>query len=513
MIRQFLADQLEGLDTGTPVKAKFEVPTNAAYGDFGTSLAFSAAKVLRTRPANVVATWVEILNATSPDIRWDGVGGFLNARVSDALIWDMLLQEPSGLPQTFRSPSQDIPTLLEYVSANPTGPLHVGHGRWAVLGDVIGRMMRFCRIPVSTEFYINDAGSQIDKLRASVAAAKAGLPIPEDGYHGAYIHELAAQDQDPVEANLASQKQILADMGVTFDTWFSERSLHATAVGDALAEVQEKGLSYENEGALWFRSSDFGDEKDRVLIKADGQRTYFAVDIAYHRDKVKRGFGRLVNIWGADHHGYVARVRAGVAALCGECFANPDRFEVLIGQLVSLFRGGERVRMSKRTGEMVTLDEVILEIGSDAFRYFMIQKSVATHLEFDLELAKKTTNENPVYYIQYAHARICSIFRKLGDPVLMPPKSLVFDADERSLALLAVQAMDEVWEATLALAPHRFANYTYDLARALHLFYEACPIIRTDPETQARRLFLLARVREVLRVCLGILGISAPQEM
>ena len=496
--------------------ARLDVPNNTSYGDYSTNVAFLLAKSLRFAPQKIAEMLCEKLAADpafNDYLTFTPINGFVNVRLSDRFLWSRL---EALFEKRDRFPSHDQSrTLLEYVSANPTGPLHVGHGRWAVLGDVMARILRFSGADITREFYINDAGNQIKNFYRSVDAARAGDPIPEDGYHGDYILELAKSYDDPIQVMLDRQIQTLRRLDVEFDSWYSEKSLHNNGkVSQALSLMKEKGLTYEQDGALWFASSQFGDEKDRVLIKADGNLTYFAVDVAYHVDKIDRGFTRLLNIWGADHHGYVPRVRAALAGLFGDKFDTDQGFHVLIGQLVSLFRNGEPVRMSKRTGEMVSLDEVIDEIGVDATRFFLIQKSADTQLDFDLELASRKSSENPVYYVQYAHARMCSIVEKVG--ILGPfnnLESLVLLPEERTLLLKALQIYDDIYDTALMLSPHRLVQYLTDLARTFHNFYEACPIMKATGPDKAKRLYLLLQVREVFRLCFGLLGISAPEKM
>lgn len=501
-----------------------EAPKNPEYGDLATNVAFSMTKELKKSPQVIAEECCDKLNQSATfldDISFNAVNGFINLKLDNRFIKEqflMLSEKRANFPKVPGT------LMLEYVSANPTGPLHIGHGRWAAMGDVIASLFRFIRADISTEFYINDAGNQIQNFYKSVEALRNNQPIPEDGYHGAYVQELAQSEADPVATILEQQKSTLAHMNVLFDHWFSERTLHAEGkIENAIAKLKAKGVTYEQEGALFFKSTDFGDDKDRVLIKADGAYTYFAVDIAYHTDKIERGFDRLINIWGADHHGYVARMRAAVAAQGGEKFAEEHHFKVIIGQLVSLFRDGEPVRMSKRTGEMITLDEVIEEIGADAARYFLIEKSNNTHLDFDLELAKKKSNENPVFYIQYAHARICSILKKCED-IAVPNDNDDVDlsimsegrlhARERELMLFTLWIYDEIYAAALACAPHRIAQYTWQLARMFHLFYEACPITQAPAESiKIFRLRIIRKLQFLLQSCIGILGISAPEVM
>jgi arginyl-tRNA synthetase len=489
--------------------------SNPKYGDYTTNISFQLTKTLKNKPQLIAEEICDHLNQSPPlaaHFSFSALNGFINIKLKDSYLF---MEFHDFLdPKTPHFPHNNQKILLEYVSANPTGPLHIGHGRWAVLGNVLANLLEFIQIPVKTEFYINDAGNQVDLFYQSIKACQNKQPLPENGYHGHYIKTLAKLEEDPLQHQINDQKQTLTKLGVTFSNWYSEKSIHENnKVVQAIETLTNHGYTYQKENALWFKSSDFGDEKDRVLIKADGAYTYFAVDIAYHQDKFKRGFHTLINIWGADHHGYIARLKAALKALCPKNYAQDHNFQIIIGQLVSLFRDGQPVRMSKRTGEIITLNEVIQEIGPDAVRFFLIQKSADTHLDFDLELAKKKTFENPVYYIQYAHARICSILSKANHQTNTLPTSFNLEEKERNLVLLCLQVHEEVYDATLNLTPHKVANYLQNLAKCFHNFYESCPIIKADPDTQQKRLYIIHQVKSTLALCLNLLGISAPQKM
>jgi arginyl-tRNA synthetase len=443
--------------------------------------------------------------------------------------------------------------------------MHVGHGRWAALGDSIARILEHAGDSVEREFYVNDAGVQMDIFAASVSARYLELcgrevDFPEDGYRGAYITEIAREiheaeglawvDADPGsrEAHfrekayaqvLAHLTRVLSGMGVDFDVWFSERTLHApgadggrTAIERGIERLREAGHVFEQEGAVWFRSTAFGDDKDRVLKKADGTYTYFAADVAYHADKFDRGFDLVIDIWGADHHGYVKRMESAVAAL-----GHPGKLEVIIGQMVNLFRNGEVVRMSKRTGEMVTFEDLLDEVGADAARYFFLRRSTDQPLDFDIGLAKERSSDNPVFYVQYAHARICSILRKAAgadtadESVDVAAVAAGIEADPDALALLGSEPDTLAGEAELALlrklaefpevvalaarqrAPHKLTTYAEDLAAAFHGFYTHCQVVVDDPALRSARLALADASRIVLARALALLGVSAPQRM
>ncbi|MDD2554176.1 MAG: arginine--tRNA ligase, partial [Desulfotomaculaceae bacterium] len=431
---------------------------------------------------------------------------------------------------------------VEFVSANPTGLLHMGNARGAALGDSIAAILKFAGYDVTREFYINDAGNQIENFADSLEArylqlAGQDIPVPEDGYHGEDIMatcisfrekhgdsytEVAEKDRRSalvafaLEEKLESIKNVLSDFGVDYDVWFSEQSLHdAGAVQDTLEFLREKGCVYEREGALWFKATDFGVDKDEVLVRSNGLPTYFASDIAYHRNKLQRGFAWAIDVWGADHHGHVPRMKAAIKALGYD----PAVLEVVIMQLVRLYKGGEIVRMSKRSGQFVTLEDLIEEVGRDAARYFFIMRSADSHLDFDLDLARSESNENPVYYIQYAHARICSIMRQLEEQGGQMPDpgsidySLLIEEYELALARKLADFPGEVTAAAAGLAPQRIARYLHELAGLLHSFYNSHRVIIPEKDISAARLVLVEATRITLKNGLGLLGINAPERM
>jgi arginyl-tRNA synthetase len=475
--------------------------------------------------------------------------GFINVRLATSVLHDVVSRIRSERERYGAGAPTGLRVQVEFVSANPVGPMHVGHGRWAALGDSIARLLAHRGHSVEREFYINDAGVQMDIFAASVAARYMDLcgrqvPFPEDGYRGAYIADIAREiyeaegdawaDADPAarEAHFKEQayaqvlghlRRVLHSMGVDFDVWFSERTLHASgAIEATIDRLREAGHVYEQEGAVWFRSTAFGDDKDRVLRKSDGEYTYFAADIAYHADKYDRGFDLVIDIWGADHHGYVKRMEAAVAAL-----GHPGKLEVIIGQMVNLFRAGEIVRMSKRTGEMVTFEDLLDEVGPDAARYFFLRRSTDQSLDFDIALAKEQSADNPVYYVQYAHARICSILRKAAgsedtDDIDALAAALIPGdvdcsvlTDEAELALLRAlgEFPDVVEEAAAARAPHKVTRYAEDLAATFHQFYTVCRVVGDDARLTAARLAVVDATRIVLELALGLLGVSAPVRM
>jgi arginyl-tRNA synthetase len=422
--------------------------------------------------------------------------------------------------------------LVEFVSANPTGPLHVGGGRGAAYGDAVVRLLSAIGHQVEREYYINDAGSQITNFAASIVARMRGEELPENGYQGEYVAELgktiAAEGIDPddleaigargIELMIDAVRATLSRFGVEMDTWFSERSLVDKGdVESALAKLEAGGHTYQHEGALWLRTTTFGDDKDRVLIRSDGEPTYLMPDIAYHWDKLERGFGRLIDVLGADHHGYIGRLRASIAALG----ADPDSFEALIMSLVHIVEDGQRAQMSKRSGDFVSLDDLIDDIGVDAVRWFMLWRSHETTVDIDLALARKQASDNPVYYVQYAHARIASILRKAADEKGSVPEA--FDAgvrsetlapSEKALVKRLLELPNEVRESAARRAPHRICAYSSATAADFHAFYRDCQVVGAQGEgVEASRLALCLAAKRTIAGSLGLLGISAPERM
>ncbi len=524
-----------------------ERPREAANGDWASTVAMRSAKAARKAPRAIAEAIVAHLpeNALIASVEIAGPG-FINVRLAPAalqqVIADVLEQGADfGKGDASALPAWSQHVNLEYVSANPTGPMHVGHGRWAALGDAMARVMRHAGYQVSEEFYINDHGVQLDTFATSLEIRYRQLlgeevDLPENSYGGGYVIDLARSIMDadgnkwmgvPAEvrhaefrergyqAMLASAKATLAGFGTTFDTWFSERSLYVpgedgtSAVDRALAAFREKGYIYEKDGATWFASTALGDEKDRVLIKANGEMTYFMSDCAYHYNKLQRGFEHLIDIWGADHHGYIKRCEAML-----EAWGYPGTLEVVLGQLVNLFRDGEAVRMSKRTGEMVTFDELIEEVGVDATRFLMLCKSSDQPIDFDIEVAKRKDATNPVYYVQYAHARICSILRKAGEAAKGEADlSLLAAPEELALMSIMDDFTDLVALAARERAPYKLTHYAQDLAAAFHQFYTQCRVITEDGALSAARLALCDATRQLLALTLSLLGVSAPESM
>jgi arginyl-tRNA synthetase len=515
-----------------------ERPPKPEFGDYSTNAAMLLAPALGEQPRGTAERLAEELGRTLEDSleKVEVAGpGFLNLFLSDT--WyrraagEMLAKgEDLGRPAPADTDTERV--NVEFVSANPTGPLTAAGGRGAALGDSICRVLEFTGHPVVREYYVNDRGGQIDRFAASIAARMRGEAVPEGGYEGDYVVEiggtLSQEGVDPgdlesvarrgVALMLASVEETLRRYGVVFDTWSSERDLHTSgAVERALEEARTAGHVYESEGATWLRTTEFGDDKDRVLIRSEGDSTYFLSDIAYHRDKLDRGADRLIDVLGADHHGYVERLRAGLAALRYD----PDSLEVAIMQLVHVVEGGERAQMSKRRGDFVTLDELIDDIGSDAARFFMLQRSHDTTVDLDLELARKTSNENPVYYVQYAHARIASILRKAGEGAEDRAAAADFalaelpvEPSERALIKRLCELPDEVAETAQRRAPHRLCAYAMEVARDFHAFYRDCQVIGAEGAgVEDSRLGLSLLTKRTIARTLGLLGISAPERM
>ena len=528
------------LPAGELPEVVLEVPPEKAFGDFATNFAMQSARVFHKSPrqiaevisARIAGDWLDHTQIAGP--------GFLNFYLKANVLYDSFAQILAAGEAFGQLPKKDAGRIqVEYVSANPTGPLHVGHGRGAAAGSALVNLLRAAGYDVESEYYINDAGNQMNILAASVNARYLELlgkevTFPENGYHGADIIDtakriikkdgdkyLALSEGERLEIfkdlaykeKLALLKEDLEAFHVTFDKWFSERTLHPDAIRAAVEKLKANGNIYEKDGALWLKSTAYGDDKDRVVIRDNGVPTYLAADIAYHDNKYARGFERLINIWGADHHGYVCRVKAAMSALGHDA----ERLKVLLLQMVALYRDGELVKMSKRTGQSVTLNELMEEVGTDAARYFFLMRSLDSQLDFDLDLAKKKSNDNPVYYIQYAHARIMSIFRQAEEAGLKlsakPELSLLTDASEVELIKKIEEYPEEIDRAASDYAPQRIARYAYDIAALFHSFYNKCRIMGTEPQLAEARLALVTVTAHVIRHSLGILGVSAPEHM
>lgn len=537
-----------------------ERPREEGHGDWACTIAMRLAKAAHMNPRAIAQAIVDHLPENNLVESFEIAGpGFINLTLTNASFQAVVSEARQQGSDFGKSElSEPCKVNLEYVSANPTGPMHVGHGRWAALGDAIARVMRHAGYSVDEEFYINDQGNQMNVFGNSVVVRYQQLlgrdvEMPEACYGGAYIKDIAqaiidADGDKWLDANederlvsfrergyammLDSVKDTLSTFGNNFDTWFSERSLFVvdengeTKQQRAFDVMNEKGLLFEAEGATFFRSTDYGDDKDRVLVKANGDLTYFMSDVAYHYDKMQRGYDHLIDIWGADHHGYIQRCKAMMAA-----WGYPDALEVVLGQLVNLLRDGEPVRMSKRTGEMVTFQELIDEVGVDATRYLMLSKSADQAIDFDIEVAKKQDSSNPVYYVQYAHARICSILRKAGEARGMNVESAGIEEIVAELGLDDIDLSPLAHESELALmrkmadfselvagaardrAPFRLTHYAQELAGLFHSFYGNCHVLGEEESVEKARLALVDSTRIVLALSLDLLGVSAPERM
>lgn len=533
-----------------------EKPKNPDFGDFAVNVS-SLARSAKIAPPMIAQAIVE--NLTKENYSVTVVGGFINFKIENSLLAEAVAEilekkENYGKPE-------DVPVekiLLEYVSANPTGPFHIGHGRWAAMGSALANLLKFYGHEVYQEFYINDAGSQIQKLGNSLKIRikqqlGENIDFPTDEierknyYPGEYLIPVAKKylsEHEPTDdvqvlsdyakkEMEACQKALLKEFRVHFDNFYSELDLHKSGkVEESYKELMAKGMLYEREGAMWFKSSEFGDDQDRVIKKADGSNTYLTADIAYHIDKLRRGYDRLINIWGADHHGYVARVKASIEALGYD----PNKLEVLLGQLVNLVINGEEVRMGKRKN-MVTLDDLIEEVGIDATRYWMEMRNIDMTLDFDIELAKKSTDENPVFYVQYAYARVCSILRnavndrvnpETGESVKAPMTQAELDdlinnfdkniilktADSAKALILKLEEFKSVIKLSAEnRTVYTICRYVQELAAEFHSFYNSNRVICDDKDLMKSRLALMIAIKTTLKNALDILAVSAPERM
>ena len=551
------------LKPGVLPEVMLEVPPQKEFGDFATNFAMQSARSLHCAPRQLAQAVVDNLDCASVERMEIAGPGFINFYLKQNWTSDLLSSIIAAGEDYGNLPANDFGRVqVEYVSANPTGPLHIGHARGAAVGSAMVNLLRAAGYDVESEYYINDAGNQMNNLAASVNARylqllkledmggvpadltvkqldemPTGIPFPENGYHGydiietaqriirIYGKEFVALDEKErlakfleiaYKEKLAGLKEDLEAFGVTFDVWFSEKSLHeANKIHEAVDFLKERGYIYEQGGALWLKSTEQGDDKDRVVIRDNGVPTYFAADIAYHRNKFERGFARVINLWGADHHGYIARVKAAVNALGFDA----NNLEIMLLQMVRLYRNGDIVKLSKRTGETITLRELMDEVGTDAARYFFCMRSLDSQLDFDMTLATEKSNENPVYYIQYAHARICSIARQLAEAGIeaVPTSELKLDTLVAPEELALIKKLGEYPEliarAARERAVHSVATYTYELAGLFHSFYNQCRILGVDTDLQQARIALVKAVGHTIRHALGILGVSAPERM
>lgn len=521
---------------------KVEVPKDKKNGDFSTNAAMMLTKLARKNPRDIAEAIIENIDKEAASIKEVSIAGpgFINFKMETAELANVIytvLDKKGNYGRTERETAEKV--LIEFVSANPTGDLHIGHARNASVGATLSNIMDFAGYDVTREYYINDAGNQINNLAKSIEARYFealgdGLNMPEDGYNGKDIkvigEKLASEHPEykdleeaeriskfrdlGVEYEMRKLKADLEEFRIKFDSWFSETALYESGeIDEAMTKMKDNGYVFEADDATWLRTTDFKDDKDRVLVKSDGTLTYLMPDIAYHYDKVERGYDKLINLFGADHHGYINRLKASLGAL-GE---NPDKLEIQIMQLVRLIENGEEVKMSKRTGKAVTLRDLIDMIGVDAARYFMIMRSTDTHFDFDLDLARSESSDNPVYYAQYAHARICSILRQAKEQGFEIDTENPVDIIEQEQALELLKKVLEfpniVKGAAESRATQRIPNYIHDLAASFHKFYNAEKVLGENPDKTRAYILMIEAVRQTLENALGLIDVSAPEKM
>jgi len=564
----------KGLISEMPLKVRLDHTKDKSHGDFATNVALLLAKQAKTSPLELAKIIVNQLGEAKFIKKTEIAGpGFINFFLSDesstSIVNEIIeLGEMYGKSEIGKGQS----ILLEYVSANPTGPLHVGHGRGAAYGATVSNLLRNIGYKVDNEYYVNDAGRQMDILTVSIflrylALCGETVRFPDNGYQGQYINDIAVGIFDKsgdsfkkstdivfknickdgleggdkeshideliakakdllggnfqsifrvgIESILSGIKDDLADFGVHFEKWFSEQSLIDSGLSKScITRLKDSGHIYKKDGALWFETSSYGDEKDRVVVRDNGNHTYFASDIAYHLEKLDRGYNKIINVWGADHHGYIPRVKASIEALDH----NPDKLEVLLVQFANLYRGGHKVQMSTRSGSFVTLEDLRKEVGNDAARFFYILRKSEQHMDFDLDLAKSKTNENPVFYIQYAHARICSVFRQVNEKgvklnLAEADLSLLTEEIEKNILRELSRYKSVIESSAVQYEPHQLAYYLRDLATQFHSYYNACTFILEDQDLTQARLSLIQAVKQILINGLSILGVGSPESM
>jgi len=553
IVRVVISDlKEEGLiSTELLPEPQIETPKDPRHGDFASNIAMVLASMEKSNPRKLAERIAETIKGNDISDAKDVVKsvevagpGFINFTLNDSVWHDSLRDILIGGEDYGRSDiGGDRRVQIEFVSANPTGPLHIGHARGAVVGDVLASILSRAGFYVEREYYINDAGVQMETLGRSIYSRYMehfGMDAVylDSYYQGEYIREIAGKlaekegegllNMDEAEAVIRCTgfaltlildgiKRDLHDFGVDYDVWFSEKRLYEKGqVDDSIKKYKDEGIIYEKEGALWFNTTDHGDDKDRVVIKSDGEKTYFASDISYHKDKYDRGFNKVINVWGSDHHGYVVRMKAAVKAMGRD----PDDLEIILIQFVNLIRGGKPVSMSTRAGEFITLREVLDEVGVDAMRYFMLMRSYDTHLDFDLDLAKKRSQDNPVYYVQYAHARICSILRQaeeagikvadIDDSADLTPLTL---PEEAAVIKKLAEFTETVEGAAGSLEPHRITFYVFELVSLFHSYYNHHRVITEDEKLTTARIAFVIAIKTVIKNALMLMGISAPERM
>ena len=575
LIKKCIQDLIsKGILIEMPPNVRLDHTKDNSHGDYATNIALMLSKQAKMNPVDLAKIIVDQLEESSFINKIEIAGpGFINFFISDesssSVVSEIIDQEALYGSSEI---GQGKKVLLEYVSANPTGPLHVGHGRGAAYGATISNLLRAVGFKVDNEYYVNDAGRQMDILAVSIylrylSLCGENLRFPDNGYQGQYIKDIAQVIYDTsgeefykkldlifanvskdgseggdkeshidgliensksilgdsfraifqvgIESILGGIKSDLSEFGVVFEKWFSEQSLIDTGLSEScISKLKESQKVYEKDGALWFKTTNYGDEKDRVVVRDNGNHTYFASDIAYHFDKFERGYDKIINVWGADHHGYISRVKASIDAL-GH---SPDKLEILLVQFANLYRGGSKVQMSTRSGSFVTLEDLRNEVGNDAARFFYILRKSEQHMDFDLDLAKSKTNENPVYYIQYAHARICSVFRQANEKEIevdhgQANLSLLTEGIEKNIIKELSRYKSVLESSALQYEPHQLAYYLKDLSTHFHSYYNACKFIVEDKQLTQARLSLIHATRQILINGLSILGVSAPESM
>ena len=575
LIKKCIQDLIsKGILIEMPPNVRLDHTKDNSHGDYATNIALMLSKQAKMKPVDLAKIIVDQLEESSFINKIEIAGpGFINFFISDesssSVVSEIIDQ---GALYGSSEIGQGKKVLLEYVSANPTGPLHVGHGRGAAYGATISNLLRAVGFKVDNEYYVNDAGRQMDILAVSIylrylSLCGENLRFPDNGYQGQYIKDIAQVIYDSsgeefykkldlifanvskdgseggdkeshidgliensksilgdsfraifqvgIESILGGIKSDLSEFGVVFEKWFSEQSLIDTGLSEScISKLKESQKVYEKDGALWFKTTNYGDEKDRVVVRDNGNHTYFASDIAYHFDKFERGYDKIINVWGADHHGYISRVKASIDAL-GH---SPDKLEILLVQFANLYRGGSKVQMSTRSGSFVTLEDLRKEVGNDAARFFYILRKSEQHMDFDLDLAKSKTNENPVYYIQYAHARICSVFRQANEKEMdvdhsQANLSLLTEGIEKNIIKELSRYKSVLESSAIQYEPHQLAYYLRDLSTHFHSYYNACKFIVEDKHLTQARLSLIHATRQILINGLSILGVSAPESM